>query len=336
MKGRSLVERLGQVWELPEYIVAACFDEKGNLAFGLADGTVHILATGSNDPPRSVAVHTGACIKLANYPGGGFISGGDDGRVVALSPAGEYTELARHPAQWIDHVASHRNGRIAYSVGNTLYVLQAEGIARFAYPSTVGGLCFSADGERIACAHYGGVTVRRLDVDEYVPLSLEWHGSHIGVTWSPDGRFIISAMQEETLRGWRLPDQKDLHMAGFRTKVKSWTWVEHGRYLATSGASCLACWDFREHDGPTGKEPWTAGDRDDTLITQVAADPNRPLVAAGADDGLVFINQIGDDRAGVIKPTGQGAITTLAWSPDGHWLAMGTEEGFAALVPIPG
>ena len=42
---------------------------------------------------------------------------------------------------------------------------------------------------------------------------LEWKGSHIDVTWSPDGRFVVTSMQENALHGWRLrPDKGHMRM----------------------------------------------------------------------------------------------------------------------------
>ena len=38
------------------------------------------------------------------------------------------------------------------------------------------------------------------------PAKLTWAGSHVALVWSPDGKFLISAMQENQLHGWRVID----------------------------------------------------------------------------------------------------------------------------------
>ena len=50
------------------------------------------------------------------------------------------------------------------------------------------------------------------------PETLEWKGSHLDVTFSPDGRFLVTAMQEPTLHGWRLVDSKHMRMSGYAAR----------------------------------------------------------------------------------------------------------------------
>jgi hypothetical protein len=37
---------------------------------------------------------------------------------------------------------------------------------------------------------------------------LEWRRSQIGITWSPDGATVLTAMQEREPQGWRLTDHR--------------------------------------------------------------------------------------------------------------------------------
>lgn len=334
--GRSLIERLGRVWQLPDYVVAACFDPLGNLAFALGDGSVRLVPAAADAEPLTVAVHGGACLSLASAPEEGFLSGGDDGRFLRLAPDGGHEELAQFPGHWVEAVGSLKRGVLACAAGKRLRLLRpGKPPLDFDYPSTVGGFCFSPDGRRVAVAHYGGVSIRPLDFADATPQLLKWAGSHLGVTWSPDGRFLLSAMQEECIRGWRLDDKEDIHMRGFAGKVRSWAWGDRGRLLVTSGADCVPCWDFKTRKGPMGKEPQVLGYRGTGLVTAVAADPTRSLVAAGFDDGLVLVAEMGGEEAGVLKRAGTAAISAMAWSADGRRLAIGTADGYAGLMPMP-
>lgn len=92
------------------------------------------------------------------------------------------------------------------------------------HPSTVGGLAFDAKGQRLAVAHYGGVTVWAKEKRGWKSAALKWAGSHTGVTFSPDGRFLLSSMQENALHGWRLrlqlhPEDVARHLDGSATQV---------------------------------------------------------------------------------------------------------------------
>jgi WD40 repeat protein len=64
----------------------------------------------------------------------------------------------------------------------------------------------------------------------------------------------------------------------------------------------------------------------------VAAHPTHDAIAAGFGDGLVVMADINSARILPVAAPGRGAISALAWSPDGTQLAFGTETGFAAVV----
>ena len=68
---------------------------------------------------------------------------------------------------------------------------------------------FAPKGLRLAIAHYNGATLWFPNASA-APQKLEWKGSHLGITVSPDGRFLITAMQEPTMHGWRLLDGKHM------------------------------------------------------------------------------------------------------------------------------
>ena len=84
---------------------------------------------------------------------------------------------------------------------------------------------------------------------------LPWKGSHIGITASSDGRFVVSTMQENALHGWRLADGAHMRMTGYPAKTRSVSWSADGKWLATSGADAAIIWPFVTKDGPMGKPP---------------------------------------------------------------------------------
>ena len=138
--------------------VAACaFSRDGKIvAFALGDGRVRLLpadvkaAEGAAPDP----VHSGAVLSLIADPiGDGFLSGGDDGRLLRIAPDGSATEVANQKGKWIDKLAAHRsNGAFAASVGKMALVVDKAGEVREFGPhqSTVAAIDFSKDGSRIA------------------------------------------------------------------------------------------------------------------------------------------------------------------------------------------
>ena len=164
---------------------------------------------------RRIAIHAGAILASAS-DGSRIITGGDDGNLVEISADGEHRVLASDDKKrWIDQVALGPDGAVAWSAGRTAHVRTKKGELRaFEAPSTVAGLAFVPKGFRLAIAHYNGATLWFPNAAGAQPERLEWKGSHLGVTISPDGKFLITCMQEPMLHGWRLADGKHMRMSG--------------------------------------------------------------------------------------------------------------------------
>ena len=282
--------------------------------------------------PRRIAVHAGAILTAA-ADGERVISGGDDGKVVATDAKGETRTLATDPKhRWIDHVASGPDEAVAWSAGKTAFV-QAKSLREFEAPSTVGGLAFLPKGFRLAVAHYNGATLWFPNAPQATPEKLEWKGSHLGVTVSPDGRFLVTTMQEPMLHGWRIADGKHMRMSGYSARVTSLGWTVGGHWLATSGAAQLILWPFQSKDGPMGKEPRVLAPSQ-LRVETVACHPQQEIVAAGYADGMVLLVRIQDGAEILARKPGAGPVTALGWSADGRFLAFGTEDGEAGVLDL--
>jgi hypothetical protein len=156
--------------------------------------------------------------------------------------------------RWIDNVALHPEGAVAWSAGKTAFVRSGKGDEKsFDAPTTVGGLAFAPKGLRVAVAHYNGVTLWFPNMAAK-PEFLEWAGSHLGVTFSPDNKFLVTTMHEPALHGWRLADNRHMRMSGYPGRVRSMSWSAGGKGLATSGADTVIVWPFMQ-DGPMAREP---------------------------------------------------------------------------------
>jgi WD40 repeat protein len=198
----------------------------------------------------------------------------------------------------------------------------------------VTGLAFNPKGKRLAVSHYGGATLRWTGKLDQGATKLEWRGSHIGVTWSPDGTTVLTAMQERELHGWRLSDRQTMSMAGYGAKVRSMDWLRRPMILATSGGDCVTAWSFTG-GGPMGKPPLEVGSGLGRLVTSVAVHPKNPIVAAGFDEGQVIVCALSRQEKVVrLRWPDWERITALAWSRDGARLAVGTDGGVISLFDL--
>jgi WD40 repeat protein len=282
---------------------------------------------------RRIAVHGGGILASA-ADASRIVTGGDDGKVMTTDASGNSTAIATDAKRrWIDHVALGPNGALAWSAGKQAFVRDGKG-AEHSHdaPSTVGALAFMPKGFRLAIAHYNGVTLWFPNA-KAAPETVEWKGSHLGMTISPDGRFVVTAMQEAMLHGWRLADRKDLRMSGYTARVRSLDWTADGKWLATSGSTQLILWPFQAKDGPMGKTPQLLAPTE-AQVDVVACHPQQPVVAVGYADGLVLLVRVDDGAEILAKKPGDAPVTALAWSADGKLMAFGTEAGEAGIVDL--
>jgi len=311
---------------------------RGGVAAGFGDGIVRFFRP--DKPPVTVKAHGGAVLDLvAESETGAVLTSGDDGRFLRVSSDGTIAEIASFGTRWVDCVAA-AHGYIACSSGRTAHVWQmGETTAQvFEHPSTVGGLAFDAKARRLAVAHYGGATVWERGARRWKSSKLVWKGSHNAVAFSPDGKYLVTAMQENALHGWRLRDKADMRMSGYPAKVKSFTWVGDAPYLATSGADEAICWPFDGKDGPMGRAPAACAYGGKQLCTAVTGLVGHNGVFAGFSDGSVLAGRLSTDETLedlCVKGSSGTPIVALALTPQG-WLFVGDDAGHILWVRLGG
>lgn len=296
-------------------------------------GEEALLFAPGEDEPKRIEVHGGAILSSAG-DGSRVVTGGDDGKVVATGAKGSSETVATDARRrWIDQVAVGPSNAVAWSAGKQAFAHTGKGAEKsLEVVSTVGGLAFAPKGFRLAIAHYNGATLWFPNA-KADPDTLEWKGSHLGVTFSPDGRFLVTSMQEPMLHGWRLDDRKDMRMSGYASRVRSLGFTADGKWLATSGSTQVVLWPFGGKDGPMGKQPQLRAPSEHQAEV-VACHPKQGVVAVGFADGLVLLVRTDDGAEILGKKPGDAAVTALAWSASGKLLAFGTESGEAGVLDL--
>ena len=327
--------------------IASVTEKVRPLTIGMAVTAVHFLGpraafVGAEEDVAMVdadgalsrlSVHGGGILCAAS-DGSRLVMGGDDGKLVALSQEGEVALLATDPKRrWIDNVALHADGAVAWSAGKTAFVRSGKAEEKsLDAPSTVGGLAFAPKGLRLAVAHYNGVTLWFPNMAAK-PEVLEWAGSHLGVTFSPDNKFLVTTMHEPALHGWRLADHRHMRMTGYPGRVRSMSWSAGGKALATSGADAVIMWPFASKDGPMGKEPAMLAPLP-ARVTMVACHPRQDILAAGYSDGTILMVRLEDGAEILVRGRGPAGVAALAWNAKGTLLAFADEEGDGGLLEL--
>jgi WD40 repeat protein len=308
--------------------VTGIAEDRGQAAFGLGDGTVRWTDGAVTE------AHDGAILRMAAHPSGeGVITGGDDGRLVWSRP-GRTDLLAEAKMGWIDALTvSAETGLIAFGSGKVVTVLSASEpgfTRRFAHPASVSDLAFDAKGRRLAAATYGGVALWYARIADQQPVMLRWAGPHARVVFSPDGRFVVSALQEPALHVWRLADGKEGRMEGaYQAKVQSLAFPQGGDWLASSGSDRAVLWPFIGKDGPMGRPALDMSLAERGTITRAAAEGD--ALVLGLDTGKILILNLETDRQIRAKAKGGAPISALVILSDGQ-IAWGDESGGAGVL----
>ena len=303
------------------------------IAVGFGDGTVRLFRP---DQPHTVTqAHRGVVLCMA-ADGDHIVTGGDDGRFLRISPDGSIIELADFGTKWVDCVAASPD-HYACSSGRTAHVWskgQPQAIL-LEHVSTVGGIAFDAKGKRLAVAHYGGVTLWERRERRWKSSKLDWKGFHGAVTFSPDGKYVVTAMQEKALHGWRLRDKGDLAVAGYPAKIKSFAWIGDTPHLATSGADEAICWPFDGTHDPLDRSPVCVAHGGKQAATCVQALAKENAVFAGFRDGAVLLAELDESKdAIVLKGTKGAEVTAIAVTDTLSHLLVGEEKGHILWAPL--
>ncbi|MFN7008493.1 MAG: WD40 repeat domain-containing protein [Allorhizobium sp.] len=319
--------------DIEGHVVTAAF--LGDIpVFAAASGAIHRLDGGE----KVTQAHEGLLTCVKDSADQTLVTGGEDGKVLRIAHDGSVHELAQIPGKWISVVAAGPQGAVAYATGKTGHVRLADGSTKeFTEARTIEALGFAPKGLRVAAARYNGVTLHWIGTTG-APVDLDWKGAHTGVTFSPDGRFVVTTMQENALHGWKLDSKatetRHMRMTGYPGKVKSLSWSPKGKWLASSGAPAAIVWPFAGKDGPMGKAPLELGTRANIMVTQVAFHPAEEVLAIGFIDGMILAVRIADSKEALLRRPGKGAITSMGWSANGKLLAYASEAGDCGVVDI--
>jgi WD40 repeat protein len=296
--------------------------------FAAGDGALTFVAT-DFDKAKTAQPHAGAVLCAAvEEINGAVISGGDDGRVCRTSSTGDVTVIARAERRWIEHVAVSATGALAWSSGKRLTLHSSHGQDDvFELAGSVGGLAFSAKSSRLAASHAGGISIYGLDA-HLAPAStefLEWKGGYVGVSWSPDERYIVAPTWDGAVRGWRLRDGEEFTLGGYQSPPRSLSWSARGNTLVTSGAQHAVLWSLRGKNAlskPGEGRAWRPA-----LVSAVAFVSHDNFFAVGYSDGAILLAQVDGMDAILVRPASRNSVVDLVWSRDGRRLAYCQEDG---------
>jgi WD40 repeat protein len=284
--------------------------------------------------------HPLGALALAWSPDGGRLaSGGQDGAVTIWDPSTGATHRTSDRG-WVNDLAWRPDGRmLAVAVGSALVVLDPGGgeLARYTdLPSTVTSLAWAADGRHLAAGCYGGVSWFEPPDRQEPDDVLARKGSILALATSPDGRWLASGNQDDSVHLWRLGTDDELEMSGYPAKIERLAWHPDATHLAVGSIGDVTVWDVTGK-GPSGRKPLVLGGHERRITALSWSPPSGagPLLAAASADGLLHVWDLRRSRK---RPHRRlrldDAPSCLAWRGGGHdALAVGLTDGAVVLRP---
>lgn len=259
-----------------------------------------------------------------------FVTGGADGKLrMYSSPESDPMEISLGRV-WVDRARWSPDGAmLAVGAGKHLVVFDRSGNILWKSPvhkSTVCDLAWNPIvPDQLAVACDGGAYLWKIGGDEAF-ARFDWGGASLIITWSPDGRWVVTGDQTPSVHLYDVPRDFPLHIQGYEAKVKTLAFSSNSRRLATGGSPLITVWNCTGKTGPENTTPRQLEGHDDFCLALEYREGSDLLVSGGADGRiLVFEAELSvRPRAAYLL---DGQTVTVAWHPTKPQILAGTSTG---------
>jgi len=207
------------------------------------------------------------------------------------------------------------------------------------HPASVRALAWSPGNQRIATAANNQVTLFNAISGQRLNRSTHGHNGTINsLAWTPHGQMhIVSGATDKRAVAWNPATNRTQTLFRLHTNpIDAVSWDSSGQIVASSSSGgVVRVW--RAADGQEVHGFYQIGN---LQLRTIAFSPVGTQLAVGADDGKVRIwngtaCRLPQANICLDNPQplqiGNKPVRTLAWSPDGHFLAVGSDDGLLSV-----
>lgn len=236
---------------------------------------------------------------------------------------------------WAEHVAWSEDGEVlAVSCGRKIALWNRDGKKAYSFPdfeSTIADIAWRPNRTHLAAAGYNGVVLHTID-QESSSEYLEWQGSTLVCSWSPNGKMLATGDQDCTVQLWYPDEEQHLQMHGYLVKALQLSWTTDSKFLATGGGMNVTIWDC-SGKGPADQTPLLL-EGHKAYISALSYQHHGSLLASGDKKGLVRVWQHQELHTLFSEIFLEQPISNIRWSPEDNTIAVGGALGLVTLLRL--
>jgi len=337
MKEARLTKRASVA--LDNYVVDCVWSsDSAAVAIAGGEGAVLLVTDACANPEvRTLGRHARGALAVAWQAGNGTIaSSGQDGTVMLWDAACAVPPKVLNSSNtWTEHLAYAADGKLAAASGRTLTLWNRAGdrIGELtSHASTIAALSWDAAGRQLAAATHRAMWVHQIGPPAFASRAYKVESACLTAAFSPSGRVLAAGMQDGAVHVWYRGTERDSHMRGYAARVALTCWSGNSRQLATSSGSQVVVWDFGGK-GPEGSRPLELSAHTDRIDCLAYQSGGSWLVSGGRDWRVALWLPGKAERPVDIQVTAS-EVSTLRWSPDGRFLAVGERGGALSIYEL--